>query len=144
MMHVPYRGGAPALNDLVGGQVQVMFDTMQSSIGFIRAGTLRPLAVTTATRADPLPNVPTVGDYLPGYENSSFHGLGAPKETPADIVDKLNKEINSSLADPRLQARLAELGAAPLSGSPDDFEKLIAMETDKWGKVVKFAGIKVD
>jgi tripartite-type tricarboxylate transporter receptor subunit TctC len=144
MTHVPYRGGAPALNDLLGGQVQVMFDTMQSSIGFIKAGALRPLAVTTATRADVLPNVPTVGDYLPGYENSSFHGLAAPKETPAAIVDKLNREVNASLADPKLKTRLAELGAAPLSGSPADFEKLVAEETEKWGKVVKFAGLKAD
>jgi tripartite-type tricarboxylate transporter receptor subunit TctC len=144
MTHVPYRGGAPALNDLLGGQVQVMFDTMQSSIGFIKAGALRPVAVTTATRADPLPNIPTVGEYLPGYENSSFHGLGAPKDTPTDIVNKINKEVNSSLADLKLKTRLAELGATPLSGSPADFEKLIADETDKWGKVVKFAGIKAE
>ena len=144
MTHVPYRGGAPALNDLLGGQVQVMFDTMQSSIGFIKAGALRPVAVTTATRADPLPNIPTVGEYLPGYENSSFHGLGAPKDTPTDIVNKINKEVNSSLADLKLKTQLAELGATPLSGSPADFEKLIADETDKWGKVVKFAGIKAE
>ena len=144
MTHVPYRGGAPALNDLIAGQVQVMFDTMQSSIGFIKAGALRPLAVTTAARADSLPDIPTVGDYLPGYENSSFHGLGAPKDTSTDVVNKLNKEVNSSLADPKLKTRLAGLGATPLLGPPADFEKLMAEETEKWGKVVKFAGIKAE
>jgi tripartite-type tricarboxylate transporter receptor subunit TctC len=144
LLHVPYRGGAPALTDLIGGQVQVMFDTMQSSIQYIRAGKLRPLAVTTATRSEALPDIPRVGDYLPGYEASSFHGIGAPKNTPTEVVDKLNKEINAVLADPRMEARLADLGGTVLGGSPADFEKLIAEETEKWGKVVKFAGIKAE
>ena len=144
MTHVPYRGGAPALTDLIGGQVQVMFDVTASSIESIRAGKLRALAVTTTTRVEALPNILTVADYLPGYEASSFHGIGAPRGTPAEIVDKLNKEINSALADPGMKARLADLGAIPLIGSPADFAKLIAEETEKWAKVVKFAGLKAD
>ena len=134
LLHVPYRGGAPALTDLIGGQVQVMFDTMQSSIEYIRAGKLRPLAVTTATRSEALPEIPTVGDYLPGYEASSFHGIGAPKNTPTEIIDKLNTEINSVLADPRMKARLADLGGTALVGSPADFGNLIADETEKVGQ----------
>jgi tripartite-type tricarboxylate transporter receptor subunit TctC len=144
MLHVPYRGTAPALTDLLGGQVQVMFGTMTGSIEYIRTGTLRALAVTTATRAEALPDIPTVGEFLPGYEASNWYGLGAPKNTPAEIVAKLNKEINAGLADPKLRARLADLGGTVLAGSPADFGKLIADETEKWGKVVKFVGIKAD
>jgi tripartite-type tricarboxylate transporter receptor subunit TctC len=144
LMHVPYRGIAPALNDLLGGQVQVAFAFMPSSIEFIRAGKLRALAVTTATRSEVLPDVPTVGEFVPGYEASAWYGLGAPKATPAEIVDKLNKEINAALADPKMKARLADLGGTPLLGSPADFGKLIAEETEKWAKVVKFSGAKAD
>ena len=144
MVHVPYRGGGPALNDLLGGQVQVMFPTTVSSIGYIRSGRLRALAVTAATRSDALPDIPTVGEFLPGYEASNWFGVGAPKATPAEIVEKLNKEINAALADPKLKARLADLGGDMLAGSPADFGKLIADETEKWAKVVKFAGIKAE
>jgi tripartite-type tricarboxylate transporter receptor subunit TctC len=144
MAHVPYRGGGPAFNDLLGGQVQVMFATTVGSIGYIRAGRLRALAVTTVTRSDALPDLPTVGEFVPGYETSLWLGLGAPKNTPAEIVEKLNKEINAGLADPKIKARLADLGGSVLAGSPADFGKLIADETEKWGKVVKFAGIKAD
>jgi len=144
MTHVPYRGGAPALTDLIGGQVQVMFDVTSSSMGYIRAGKVRPLAVATTTRLEALPDIPTVADYLPGYEASSFHGIGAPRGTPAEIVDKLNKEINSALADPGMKARLADLGGMPLIGSPADFAKLIAEETEKWAKVVRFSGAKAE
>jgi len=144
MTHVPYRGGAPALIDLIGGQVQVMFDVTSSSMEYIRAGKVRPLAVATTTRLEALPDIPTVADYLPGYEASSFHGIGAPRGTPAEIVDKLNKEINSALADPGMKARLADLGGMPLIGSPADFAKLIAEETEKWAKVVRFSGAKAE
>jgi tripartite-type tricarboxylate transporter receptor subunit TctC len=144
MLHVPYRGAAPALNDLLAGQVQVMFDTVSASIGHITAGTLRALAVTTATRSPALPDIPTVGDFLPGYEASTFHGIGAPRNTPAEIINKLNTEINAALADPQMRTRLAELGATPLPGSPAEFATFIADETEKWGKVVKFAGIKAE
>jgi tripartite-type tricarboxylate transporter receptor subunit TctC len=143
MVHVPYRGqGAPMLADLLGGQVQVVFDPMPSSIGQIRAGKLRALAVTTATRSEALPDIPTVGDFLPGFEASGWLGLGAPRDTPPDVVYKLNKEINAALADPRMKARIADLGVAALAGSPADFEKFIATETDKWAKVVRFSGAK--
>jgi tripartite-type tricarboxylate transporter receptor subunit TctC len=142
MVNVPYRGGAPAVTDLLGGQVQVMFLAMSSSIEHIKAGRLRPLAVTTATRSEALPDLPTVGDFAPGYEASVWFGVGAPKNTPAEIVDKLNKEINASLADPAIKARLANLGITVFAGSPADFGKFIADETEKWGKVIKFAGIK--
>ena len=142
MVHVPYRGAAPALTDLLGGQVQVMFATMPASIEYIRAGKLRALAVTTATRSEALPDIPTVGEFVPGYEASAWYGVGAPKNTPAEIVDKLNKEINAGLADPKIKARLADLGGTVLAGSPADFGKLIADETEKWAKVIKFAGIK--
>ena len=142
MVHVPYRGGAPALTDLLGGQVQVMFATMPASIEYIRAGKLRALAVTTATRSEALPDIPTVGEFVPGYEASAWYGIGAPKNTPAEIIDKLNKEINAGLADPKMKARLADLGGTVLAGSPADFGKLIADETEKWAKVIKFAGIK--
>ncbi|HVI63020.1 MAG TPA: tripartite tricarboxylate transporter substrate-binding protein [Bradyrhizobium sp.] len=142
MAHKPYRGGGPALTDLLSGQVQVMFATMPSSIAYIRAGKLRALAVATATRSEALPDVPTVGEFVPGYEASSWSGVGAPRATPAEIVDKLNKEINAGLADPKMKARLADLGGTVLPGPPSDFGKLIAEETEKWAKVVKFAGIK--
>jgi tripartite-type tricarboxylate transporter receptor subunit TctC len=144
MIHVPYRGSGPALADLLSGQLQMMFDSMPSSIEYVRAGKLRPLAVTSAARVEVLPDLPTVGDFLPGFEASTWFGVGAPKNTPAEVVDKLNKEINAVLADPKLKARLAGLGGTVLSGSPADFGKLIADETEKWGKVVKFAGIKVE
>jgi tripartite-type tricarboxylate transporter receptor subunit TctC len=142
MVHVPYRGGGPALTDLLGGQVQVMFPSTVSSIEYIRAGRLRALAVTTATRSDALPDVPTVDEFVPGYEASAWFGVGAPKATPAEIVEKLNKEINAGLADPKMKARLADVGGTALSGSPADFGKLIADETEKWAKVIKSAGIK--
>ena len=144
MTHVPYRGSAPALADLLGGQVQVMFDTMPASIEYLRAGKLRPLAVTTATRSESLPDIPTVADFVLGYESSAFYGVAAPTNTPAEIIDKLNKEINAALADPRTNARLVALGGTPFTGSPAEFGKLIADETEKWAKVVKFAGIKPD
>jgi tripartite-type tricarboxylate transporter receptor subunit TctC len=144
MVHVPYRSAGPAITDLLGGQVQVMFPTTVSSIGYIRAGRLRALAVTAATRSDALPDVPTVAEFVPGYEATSWIGIGAPKNTPVEIVDKLNKEINAGLADPNMKARLADLGGTVLAGSPADFGKLIAEETEKWGKVVKFSGAKAD
>jgi tripartite-type tricarboxylate transporter receptor subunit TctC len=142
IVHVPYRGGGPALVDLLGGQVQMMFGIIASSMEYIRAGKLRPLAVSTAMRVDTLPDVPTVGDFLPGYEGSDWYGLCAPKGTPAEIIDRLNAQINAGLADPRLKARLADLGGTPLPGSPAAFGKLIADETEKWGKVVRAAHMK--
>jgi tripartite-type tricarboxylate transporter receptor subunit TctC len=142
LVHVPYHGDAPALVDLIGGQVQVMFDLLSASIAFIRSGKLRALAVTTATRSEALPNVPTVAEFLPGYEASSWEALGAPKGTPSEIVGRLNKEINAGLTDPTFTARLADFGGVPLVGSPADFGKLVAEETEKWAKVVKFANIK--
>jgi tripartite-type tricarboxylate transporter receptor subunit TctC len=142
MVHVPYRGSAPMLTDLIGGQVQVSFDNMASSLEHIRSGSLRPLAVTTVTRSAALPNVPTVGDFVPGFEASGQFGFGAPRNTAVDVIDKLNKEINAALADSEIRARLSDLGGVPLGSSAGDFGKLIAEETEKWGKVVKFAGIK--
>jgi tripartite-type tricarboxylate transporter receptor subunit TctC len=142
MVHVPYKGAAPSLTDLLGGQVQVMFGTMPASIEYIRTGRLRALAVTTATRSQALPEVPTVGEFVPGYEVSSWYGVGAPIGSPAEVIDKINKEINAGLADPQLNGRLGDLGGTALPGSPADFGKLIADETEKWGKVIKFAGIK--
>jgi tripartite-type tricarboxylate transporter receptor subunit TctC len=142
MVHVPYRGSAPALTDLLGGHVQVMFVTTSASMAYIAAGTLRALAVTTATRSEALPNVPTVGDFLPGYEATSVWGLGAPRSTPMEIVDALNKETNAALADAKLKARLADLGGTVIAGLPADFGKLIANETEKWGKVIRTANIK--
>jgi tripartite-type tricarboxylate transporter receptor subunit TctC len=142
MVHVPYRGDAPAFTDLLGGQVQVYFPTTISSIEHIKTGRLRGLAVTTATRAEALPDLPTVGDFVPGYDASNWYGVGAPKNTPAEIVDKLNRGINAALADPKIKAKLADLGGAVLAGSPADFGQLIADETEKWGKVVRFANIK--
>ena len=144
MIHVPYRGEALALTDLLGGQVQVMFGTMPASIEYIRAGKLRPLAVTTASRLVALPDIPTVGEFVAGYEASGWQGLGAPKNTPADIVDKLNKEVNTGLVDPKFKARLADLGGIVLAGSPVDFGKFIADETEKWGKVIRAANIKAE
>ena len=144
LLHVPYRGAAPALTDLMGGQVQVMFPTMPASIQYVRIGKLRALAVTSATRSEALPDIPSVGEYVPGYDATTWYGLAAPKNTPAEIVDKLNKELNAALADPKLRARLAELGAEPLAMSPAKFATFIADETEKWGKVVKFAGIKAE
>jgi tripartite-type tricarboxylate transporter receptor subunit TctC len=144
MVHVPYRSAGPAYNDLLGGQVQVIFATTVASIGYIRAGRLRALAVTVATRSETLPDLPTVGEFVPGYEASAWFGVGAPKATPIEIVDKLNTEINAALADPKMRARLAELGVTALPGSPADFNKLIAAETEKWGKVIRAANIKAD
>ena len=144
MVHVPYRGGAPALTDLIAGQVQVMFDNIPTSAEHIKAGKLRGLAVTSASRSQVLPDLPTVADFLPGYEASAWYGLGAPKGTPDEVIDKINKGMNAVLADPKSQARFAELGASLLPGSPADFGKLVADETEKWGKVVKFSGAKPD
>ena len=144
MLHVPYRGGAPALTDLISGRVQVMFNIMSSSIEHIAAGKLRALAVTTAMRSGMLPDIPTIGEFVPGYEVSTWNGVGAPKGTPLEIIDKLNTEINAVLADSKLQARLAELGAAAFTGSPADFRNFIADETERWGKVIKLADIKPD
>ena len=142
MVHVPYRGAALALTDLLGGQVQVMIDNMAASLAHIRAGRLRALAVTTATRLEVLPDLPTVGEFVPGFEASSMNGVGAPKRTPTEIVDKLNKEINTALADPKIKARIADLALTPLVGSPAGLEKLIADETEKWAKVIRAANIK--
>jgi tripartite-type tricarboxylate transporter receptor subunit TctC len=144
MTHVPYRGAAPALIDLISGQVQVMFDNVSSSIEHIRAGKLRPLAVTTATRSEALPDIPTVGDFLPGYEASVVNGVGAPRDTPPEIIERLNTEINAGLADAKIRARLAELAATVLTGSSASYGKLIADDTEKWGRVVKFSGAKAD
>jgi tripartite-type tricarboxylate transporter receptor subunit TctC len=144
MLHVSYRGAGPALIDLLGGQMQVMFDTTPGSIQHIKAGTLRALAVTTAFRVAALPELPTIGDFVPGYESSQWYGLGAPRTTPVEVVDKLNKAVNEALADPRFKTRLADIGGTPLAGSPADFGKLIAEDTEKWAKVVKFSGAKVE
>jgi tripartite-type tricarboxylate transporter receptor subunit TctC len=144
MVHVPYRGEAPALTDMLAGHVQAMFGTMPASIEYVRAGKLRPLAVTSARRSELLPDLPTVGDFVPGYETSAWQGIGAPKNTPVEIIDRLNKEINAGLADPKIKARVADMGGTVLAGSPADFGKLIADETEKWGKVVKFSGAKPD
>jgi tripartite-type tricarboxylate transporter receptor subunit TctC len=142
LTHIPYKGSAPALTDLLAGTVDVIFDNMPPSLPHIRAGKLRALAVTTNVRSEALPDVPTVADTVPGYEASAFFGMGVPKGTPPEIIEKLNKEINAGLADPKLKARLADLGGTVIAGSPADFRKLIADETDKWAAVVKFAGIK--
>ena len=144
MVHVPYRGGGPALNDLLGGQVQVYFAISAGAIGYISAGKLRALAVTTAARSELLPDIPTIAEFLPGYEASAWLGFGAPRSTPAEIVERLNREVNAVLTEPTVQARMADLGSEPLSGSAADFAKLIADETEKWAKVIKFAGIKAD
>ena len=142
MVHVPYRGGAPALTDLIGGQVQIMFDALTGSIEYIRASKLRALAVTTATRSEALPDLPTVGDFVPGYETSSWSGIGAPKDTPTEIIAELNNEINAALADPKIKARLADLGSVPMPMSPADFGNLIDESVEKWGNVIHTANIK--
>ncbi len=144
MIHVPYRGAAPALTDLLGGQVQIYISAVPSSIEYIRDDRLRALAVAAAMRSEALPDIPTVGEFVPGYDASAWFGVGAPKNTPAEIIDKLNKEINAGLADPKLKARLAELGGMVLTDSPAQFGKLIAEETEKWGKVIRAANIKAD
>ena len=144
LLHVPYRGAAPALTDLISGQVQVMFDNMPSSIEHIRAGKLRALGVTTAKRSPALPDVPTVADTVPGYEASAWFGMGAPKGTPPEVVNKLNKAINAALADPNIQARLADLGGIVMAGTPADFGQVIVDETEKWAKVVKAADVSIE
>jgi tripartite-type tricarboxylate transporter receptor subunit TctC len=143
IVHVPYRGAAPALTDLLGGQTQVSFPALASAIEYIRAGQLRALAVTTASRADALPEIPTLSEFLPGYETTGWFGIGAPRKTPADIVDKLNKEANAGLDDPKMRARLAELGAVPMPMTPAQFGEFIAGETEKLAKVIKFSGARV-
>jgi tripartite-type tricarboxylate transporter receptor subunit TctC len=142
LVHVPYRGGGPALTDMLTGQVQVYFSNLSPAIAYIRNERLRALAVTTATRSEALPNLPVLEDFVPGYEASAWLGLGAPRDTPAPIIDKLNDGLNAALADPKIKSRLAHLGGTPLPGSPADFGKLIAAETEKWAKVIKFAGLK--
>jgi tripartite-type tricarboxylate transporter receptor subunit TctC len=144
LVHVPYRGGAPALTDLISGQVHVIFDNLPTSIEYIRAGKLRPLALTTGTRSQMLPDLPTVSEFVSGYEVSSWFGIGAPKATPAEIVETLNKEINAALADPKIKARIADLSSVPLAMTPADFARLVATETEKWAKVIKFSGAKPD
>jgi tripartite-type tricarboxylate transporter receptor subunit TctC len=144
IVHVPYRGTAPALTDLIGGQVQVLFDQIISSIEYVRSGTVRALAVTTATRSQALPDVPTVADFVPGYEASTFFGIGAPRSTPTEIMEKLNGQVNAVLAESDMKARLAEMGGMVLAGSPADLERLTTEETEKWAKVVKFSGAKPD
>ena len=144
LVHVPYKGGAPAINDLLSGHLQVIFAPVAEAIPHIKAGKLRPLAVTTATRLDVFPDVPTVADVVPGYEASGFAGIGVPKNTPADIVDKLNKEINAGLADANIKTRIVELGGTVVGGTPAEFAKIISEATEKWAKVIKFAGIKVE
>jgi tripartite-type tricarboxylate transporter receptor subunit TctC len=144
MVHVPYRGVAPALTDLLGGQVQALFANPAQSIPYIGAGRLRALAITAATRSEALPDIPSVGEFVPGYEASSIFGFGAPKNTPAEVIDKLNKEINAGLADPEIKARVADLDGTVLVGAPADFGKLIADDTEKWGKVIRAANIKVE
>ena len=144
MVHVPYRGGAPALTDLLAGQVQVMFDNLPTCAEHVKSGKLRGLAVTSTTRSDVLPDLPPLADFLPGYEASAWYGIGAPKGTPAEVVERLNKAVNEILADPKVKAKFAEYGAMLIPGSAADFGKLLADETEKWGKVVKFSGAKVD
>ena len=144
LVHVPYRGSAPALTDLMGGQVQVTFGPLSSSIQYVRAGKLRALAVSSASRSDALPDIPTLADFLPGYEATGWFGICAPTSTPAEIIDKLNGEINAAIADAKIKARLADFGGLPMPMTPADFGKFIAKETEKWGKVVKFSGAKPD
>jgi tripartite-type tricarboxylate transporter receptor subunit TctC len=142
MVHVPYRGGGPAVADLLGGQVQVVFGSLPTSIAYVRAGKLRALAVTTAQRSKALPDIPTVSEFVPGYEASSVWGLGAPRDTTVEIIERLNKQINAAIADPKFNARIADAGGTVLPGSPADFAKLIVEETEKWAKVIKAANIK--
>ena len=144
LTHVPYRGAAPAVTDLLAGQIQVAFTEMATSLGHIKAGRLRALAVTTATRSEALPDIPTLGEFIPGFEASQWIGLVAPKDTPSTITEKLNTEINAALGDPKVKTRFADLGGMVLPGSPDDFGKLIRDETEKWAKVIRAANIKVD
>ena len=144
IVHVPYKGGAPATMDLVGGHLQVMFSPVSESIEHIKSGKLRALAVTTATRLDVFPDVPTVGDFVPGYEASGFAGIGAPRNTPVEIIDRLNKELNAGLADNKIKTRIVELGGTVLGGSPGEFGAIISDATEKWAKVIKFAGIKIE
>jgi tripartite-type tricarboxylate transporter receptor subunit TctC len=144
LLHVPYRGQGPAMTDLLGGQLQVIFATTPGTTEYVRTGKLNALAVTTAQRADALPDVPTVAEFVPGYESSQWYGIGAPKGTPAEIVDKLNREVNGALVDPKMKTRLADVGGTMLPGTPADFAKLIAGEIEKWGRVVKFAGIRAE
>jgi tripartite-type tricarboxylate transporter receptor subunit TctC len=144
MVHVPYRGGAPALTDLLSGQVQVMFDLIPTSIEYVRSGKLRALAVTTARHSELLPYLPTVGDFVPGYEASAWQGISAPKNTPAEIVNKLNRETNAAFVDPKMKARLAELGTTPMLFTPAEFGSFVKAESEKWAKVVKFSGAKPD
>jgi len=144
LLHIPYRGAGLAINDLVGGQVQTMFATSSSAIGYVQDGRLRALAVTTATRSDVLPETPTVGEVVPGYEASTWYGLGAPRNTPPEVINRLNGDVNAILAEPQMKARLAALASAPLILSPAELGQLIADETEKWGKVVKAAGIKAN
>ena len=144
LVHVPYRGGAPATTDLVGGHIQVIFSPVSESIEHIKASKLRALAVTTASRLNALPDVPTVADFVPGYEASGFAGIGAPRNTPAEIITRLNKELNAGLADSKVQARIGELGGTVLGGSPAEFGAIISEAIEKWARVIKFAGIKAD
>jgi tripartite-type tricarboxylate transporter receptor subunit TctC len=144
LTHIPYKGSAPALTDLLAGTVDVIFDNMPPSLPHIRAGKLRALAVTTNVRSEALPDVPTVADTVPGYEASAFFGMGAPKGTPPEIIEKLNKEINAGLADPKIKARLFELGGMLIAGAPEDFGKVVASETDKWAKVIKAGGVALE
>jgi tripartite-type tricarboxylate transporter receptor subunit TctC len=144
LTHIPYKGSAPALTDMIAGTVQLMFDNLPPSLPHIRAGKLRALAVTTATRSEALPDVPTVAEAVPGYEASAFYGVAVPKGTPPEIVDKLNKEINAGLANPNIKARLAELGGILIPGTPQDFGKLVADETEKWAKVIKAGGVALE
>src|SRR5690349_14533750 len=144
MTHVPYRGGAPVLTDLIAGQVQVYFGIPASALGHVRTGTLRALAVTSASRSHALPDVPSIGEFVPGYEASIFYGLGAPRNTPMEIIDRLNQAVNAGLADPKIKSWLVDAGGVSFSGSPADFAKLIADETEKWAKVIKFAGIRLE
>ena len=144
LVHVPYRSAAAVMTDLLSGQVQLYFGTTASSLEYVRTGKLRALAVTIERRLDALPDIPTVGDFVPGYEATNWYGIGAPRNTPVEVIEKLNKETNAGLADPKIKARIADLGGSPLTGSPADFGRLIADETEKWGKVVKFVGIKAD
>jgi tripartite-type tricarboxylate transporter receptor subunit TctC len=144
MTHIPYKGSAPALTDLIAGTVHVMFDNMPSSLPHIQAGKLRALAVTTSQRSDALPDVPTVADTVPGYEASAFFGMSVPKGTPGEIIERLNKEINAGLADPKIKARLFDLGGMLIPGTPEDFGKVVAQETDKWAKVIKTGGVALE
>ena len=144
LVHVPYRGSPPALTDLIGGQMQVMFDTVPTSLGFLKAGKLRPLAVTATTRLDFLPEIPPLSEFLPGYETSFWLGIGAPRDTPPDIVQTLNREISAGLGNAKLKSQLVDLGAIPMPMTPEQFGQLIAADTEKWMKVVKFAGLKAD